>query len=346
MTRVKILLPLCLIAIAAAAGCYGLRRSQTAVVVAGGDVLAVVNGRRITEDEVDERLGSKIYGLQNKLYQLRKKALDEIIREQLLAQAAQERGVTAEELRRQLTPATAEVTPEQVAAIYAKQPQVYGSLDEDEAKRRIKLALENRARLGGVETFIAGLKKGNNVEIWLRPPAVLNLNVGSEGPSKGSARAPLVLVEFSDFECPACKKASKMVHQLLEEYGDKVRLVYRHLPLSMHKHAFAAAQAAVCADRQGKFWEMHDLLFSDGELTDDALKGYATRLGLDLRAFDECVASESSRAAVAEDQRVAREAGLNSTPTFILNGRLVEGVRSLEEFKALIDRETQAGGAE
>jgi len=342
--RVKLLLPLCLIAVAAAAGCYGLRRSQTAAAGAGADVLAVVNGRAITEGEVDERLGSKIYGLQNKLYQLRKKALDEIIGERLLEQEAKGRGLTAEELRRQLTPAATEVTQEQIDAVYARQPQPYASLDEDEAKRRIKAALESRTRFGNVGMFIAGLRKGNSVEVLLRPPAALNVNVGGDGPSKGSAQAAAVLVEFSDFECPACKKASKVVSQLMSEYGDRVRLVYRHLPLSMHKHAFAAAQAAVCADRQGKFWEMHDLLFSSGELSDEAFRGYAARLGLDLKSFDECVASESSRAAVSEDQRVAREAGLGSTPTFILNGRLVEGGRSLEEFKSLIDREAQAGG--
>ncbi len=112
----------------------------------------------------------------------------------------------------------------------------------------------------------------------------------------------------------------------------------------MHKGAFGAARAAVCADAQGQFWEMHDLLFAQPDgLAAAALRGYAARLGLDAEAFNACLESETSADAVTRDLEEARAAGIRATPTFVLNGKLVSGVRNLEEFKELIDREIQAG---
>jgi protein-disulfide isomerase len=342
--KVKILLALCLAALVTAAGCYGSRQLMAVAPVApGANVLAVVNGRQITEKEVDERVGSQLYGLQNKLYQLRKNALKSIVDDQLLREAARARSMSEEELRKELTTG-GEVSQAQVDAVYNRQAGQLVNLEESAAKQQIRTRLENHARLGRMEKYLTALRKQGGVEIFLQPPNAPLVNVGSEGPTKGSPQAPVVIVEFSDFECPACKKASVVLGRVAAEYADRVRIVYRHLPLSIHKQAVAAAQASVCADRQGKFWEMHDLLFSAAKgLSDDALRGYASELGLDARGFNDCMASNESRAIVLQDQQGAHDAGIRSTPTFVINGKLVQGGMSAAEFKSLIERELQGG---
>jgi protein-disulfide isomerase len=343
--KVKILLVLCLAGLVAAAGCHGSRQLMTVAPSAPrADVLAVVNGREITEKEVDERVGSQLYGLQHKLYQLRRNALKSIIDDQLLKEAARARGVSEEELRKELTPAVGEVSQEQIDAVYATRAGQFVNVEETAAKQQIKARLENHARLGRMEKYLADLRKQGGVEVFLQPPNAPLVNVGSEGPAKGSPQAAVVIVEFSDFECPACKKASVTLGRVAAEYADRVRIVYRHLPLSIHKQAIPAAQASVCADRQGKFWEMHDLLFAAAKgLSDDALRGYASQLGLDARSFGDCMASKESRAIVLQDQQAANDAGIRSTPTFVINGKLIQGGMSGAELKSIIERELRGG---
>jgi len=285
------------LALAATAVFCALRwRDTGAQAAADSEVLAVVNGRKITRKEVDERAGSQLQSLEGKIYQLRKSALNGVIRDLLLEEEARRQGVSPEELK-------------------------------------------GRARAGD-GGLPAGLRGRNRVEVLLKPPPPVRVEVSTEGPSKGSPEAPLVLVEFSDYECPACRKTDPLVKELLAEYGDQVRLVYKHLPLPMHKGAFGAAQAAFCAGEQERFWEMHDLLFAQADgLSPDAFKGYAAGLGLDAAAFGKCLDSEASRAAVSRDLEEARAAGIRATPSFVLNGNLVRGAA---ELKGLIEQELQA----
>jgi protein-disulfide isomerase len=341
------LIYICSVVVALIVG-YSLRQPSTgAVTDNGAEVLALVNGRKITRREVDERAGIQINGLEGKLYQLRKTALNEAVADALLEDEAQRTGVSIEELKTGGTPATTvAVTDAQVEKVYANQPERFANVDEATAKQQIRVAIENRARRGSYEKLIAGLKSQGRVEILFRPPTPLSVNVRSDGPFKGSPNAPVMLVEFSDYECPACKNTEAMLKQLSEQYGQKVKLVYRHLPLPMHKNAFGAAQAAFCAGEQGKFWEMHDLLFEQSNgLSTDALKGYAASLGLQSAAFNTCLESDASRAAVSADKEEALAAGIRATPTLILNGKVMTGSRSLEEFKALIDLEIQGGSS-
>jgi protein-disulfide isomerase len=348
--RGKRFIYVCSLAVAALLGCLFGRHAggwtSAGANADGSEVVAVVNGRKITRREVDERAGSQAYALESKLYQLRKNTLNGLVGDELVAQEARRRGVSVEEIKKELVPAGVQVTDAQVDAVYASQAKQFGGADEAAAKQQIRAAVERRARFGNYDKFVAGLREAGGVTLLLRPPAPVKVDVRADGPSKGSPAAPVVLVEFSDFECPACKNNEAMVSRLLAEYGDKVRLVYKHLPLPMHKHAFGAAQAAVCAGEQGNFWGMHDLLFEQaGGLSADALRGYAARLGLEAAAFDKCLESEESRAAVTRDSEEAGAAGIRSTPSFVLNGKLVVNPGSLPAFKELIDLELQAANS-
>ena len=162
---------------------------------------------------------------------------------------------------------------------------------------------------------------------------------------KGPAAAKIQIVEFSDFQCPACRYAEPSVRQIFTVYGDKVRFVFKHFPLRMHEWAKPAAAAAECAGRQGKFWEYHDRLYDNqaewtNEKADAFLTGYARDAKLDVPAWEVCRQSPSAAAAVASDQKDGENAWVASTPTFFINGRRFVGGKQLAEVGTLfMDRE-------
>jgi protein-disulfide isomerase len=170
----------------------------------------------------------------------------------------------------------------------------------------------------------------------------LNLN-GT--PVKGAQTAKVTLVEFSDFQCPFCKRVGPTLEQIEKTYGDKVRIAFKHLPLPMHPQAESAARAAEAAHRQGKFWEMHDKLFADQQgLSEAAYEKHAKELGLDLERFKKDYASPEVKARVDADMREANQLGVNGTPGFFVNGRFLSGAQPFEAFKTLIDQELAQAG--
>lgn len=141
-------------------------------------------------------------------------------------------------------------------------------------------------------------------------------------PVRGAPMAPVTVVEFSDFECPYCGQAHPILKRLLREHEGQVRLVFKHYPLSAHNNAINAARAAVAAQNQGKFWEMHDLMFENQDaLTEEDLESYAERLGLDVERFRADMRSEETQRRVESDRAQGRELGVSGTPTIFVNGR-------------------------
>ena len=150
----------------------------------------------------------------------------------------------------------------------------------------------------------------------------------------GTSHAPVTIVEYGDFECPNCKQAAPAVKLLLERFAGRVRMVFRHFPLEeVHPHALAAAEAAECAGGQGKFWEMHDLLFANQDhLKTNQLHSYAERLQLDMARYTSEMDDEVYRQRIREQMDGARRSGVRATPTFFVNGRLQDvsfGMRAL-----------------
>jgi len=150
----------------------------------------------------------------------------------------------------------------------------------------------------------------------------------------GASHAPVTIVEYGDFECPNCKQAAPALKLLLERFAGRVRVVFRHFPLEeVHPHALAAAEAAECAGGQGKFWEMHDLLFANQDhLKTNQLHSYAERLQLDMARYTSEMDDEVYRQRIREQMDGARRSGVRATPTFFVNGRLQDvsfGMRAL-----------------
>jgi protein-disulfide isomerase len=164
-------------------------------------------------------------------------------------------------------------------------------------------------------------------------------------PAVGPEGAQVSLVAFSDFQCPFCSRAVPTLEQIEKQYGDKVRIVFKHLPLAMHPKAPAAHAAAEAAHRQGKFWEMHDRIFENqGDMSPERYVQYATELGLDVERFKKDVESADIKKRIDADTSEASRLNVNGTPAFFINGRYLSGAQPFESFKALIDQELAGGG--
>ena len=165
-------------------------------------------------------------------------------------------------------------------------------------------------------------------------------------PSYGDpATAPIVIVEFSEFQCPYCSRVVPTLKELVARYPEEVRVVFRHLPLDFHAQARGAALASICAGQQDKFWEYHDLLFENQRALAIAdLKGYASSLSLDSAKFDDCLDSGRYTKEVEDDKKAGAAVGVAGTPAFFINGQFLNGARPFESFKELIDGELKAKG--
>jgi len=171
---------------------------------------------------------------------------------------------------------------------------------------------------------------------------VERLRVPLDGPSKGPANAKVNIVEFSDFQCPFCSRVVPTVEQILKAYPNDVRVFFRHNPLPFHPNAPLAAQAGEAAAEQGKFWEMHDKMFTNQQnILRPDLEKYAGEIGLDVGKFKTALDSGAAKKKVDEDLKVAQQVGVQGTPNFYINGRNVQGAQPFEEFKKVIDDEIQ-----
>jgi protein-disulfide isomerase len=302
--------------------------------------IAVINGRKISKSDVDGPMASQIQSLEQKIYEMRSKSLEALINKLLLEEEAARKGVSLEELRRQVI-AGIKVEDKEVEDAYNNNLSRYGPppISEIEAKERIRATLESQKRSEALSKAISELRSRSKIELYLRAPDPLKVEIDKNGPSLGAESAPITIAVFSDFQCQYCKKVNETLKQVVQSNGNNVRLLYKNLPLPNHAQSFKAAQAAHCAAAQNKFWQYHDLLFEhSSDLSENSLKRYASEIGLDSNRFNSCIDSEASRDAVMKDLQEARRAGIFSTPTFIINGRVLKGARSFEEFKAIIDQ--------
>jgi protein-disulfide isomerase len=173
-------------------------------------------------------------------------------------------------------------------------------------------------------------------------PQYVRYTIPTDGfPSLGPANAPITIVEFGDFQCPFCKQWHQETYQpLLAAYPGKIRVVFRDFPLtSIHPNAEPSAEAAQCANEQNAFWPYHDKLFNGDTLSDAVYQQYAQDLGLDMTQFNTCYSSHKFQQAIQTDSSYALSIGVNSTPTFFINGLAVIGAQPLDAFKQVIDKE-------
>jgi protein-disulfide isomerase len=302
-------------------------------------VLATVNHIDITQKQVDDSVAAQIYPLHQQLYAIRKAALDNLITTKILESEAAARRISIDDLRKQLTLGEVNVTRAQVEEAYKQNASFFATMSPDEARERLRLDLESQARMKHYRAGLDALRKKWVVTMNMPPPVFVAELDDGVSPVKGATNPSVTIVEFSDFECPFCKQAQGVLSQIVESYGREIRLVFKHLPLEGHRNSLPAARAAYCAAEQERFWQFHDALFDAGNLSPPVFEQIASELGLGLPKFQECVASERSRAAIVKDIEAARLLRIESTPTFVVNGKVIKGALSFAEFQRMIEQE-------
>lgn len=206
--------------------------------------------------------------------------------------------------------------------------------------------LKNKIQVGDdIRQIKAG--PGNNILFMLSRTAgtiqVISIDmiedIDIEGsPVKGRRDAPVSIVVFSDFQCPYCARLAPVLEQAFKKYAGKVKIVFKNFPIRGHAYAVKAAQAALAADSQGKFWEFHDLLFKNyNHLNDDKIEEIRSQLGLDAEAFKHRMNAPEVLAQINTDASVGRKVGVHGTPTIFINGRLLKD-KSLKGFNVAVDK--------
>ncbi|MFY0575369.1 DsbA family protein [Cystobacter fuscus] len=216
---------------------------------------------------------------------------------------------------------------------------------DDEKARADKLLAAGTKPDGLYAKLIEEGLKSNGAAAAPSEPAVQNIEVGN-APVTGAKNAPVTIVAFSDFECPFCGRVVPTLHQLEQEYKGKIRVAFKNQPLPMHPNAKPAAEAALAAHEQGKFWEYHDKLFANQRALDRAsLEKYAQELGLDVNKFKAALDSGKFTAQVTADMAEAGRVGVTGTPSFFINGRSLVGAQPVDAFKRIIDEELKKKGS-
>jgi protein-disulfide isomerase len=301
-------------------------------------VVAEVNGQPITLDELEKGAGGQLLNLSIERQRILEATLDRMLAAKVVTLEATARGsnearLIQENVFAKLTPPT----DGEVEAYFTAHPEL-ASQDRAKITPQVRQWLFNERRQTAYREYAARLRAKYGVKTMLEP---LRLAVDEAGgPARGPAEAPVTMIEFSDFECPYCRTLARNLAEVSRRYGDQVRLVFRHFPIeSIHKHAMGAAKASVCAGDQGKFWEMHDLLFEGGGLAEADLLERAARVGLQKEPFQACVASQAAADRVKADVTAAAALGLSSTPTLFVNGRPILGAAPAADIARIIDDE-------
>lgn len=313
-------------------------------------VVAVVNGATITRQELDQAVKGQVRRLERQQaedrYSLLTSGLDSLIAKKLVLAEVAKRGTTEENLLRTEVEARAvPPTDAEMRQFYeANIRQMPGPYEM--VRDRIRQHLLGLKQREALMKYLQGLRAAAKVETSLPPIELPRVDVAAEGPARGPATAPVQVVLFSDFQCPYCKEAKNLVEKIVAVYGEKVRVVFRDYPLQSHEKAFKAAEAGHCADQQGKFWEMHDLMFTNQDkLAPEGLKSLARQIGLDGAKFDACLDGGSMAETVKNHFQAGEDAGVDATPAFFINGRPVAGAVPFEELRKVIDKELGVQGA-
>jgi protein-disulfide isomerase len=331
----------------------GCVKPQTGGNDEANSVYAQVNGQDITGKDVMDKvpnLKSDLNEIRRNEYEAKKRATDELVQQRLVEDEAKKQGVTVDKLLSQFESLKDKDVSKEDIATFLKQRNIdekrLTKQEKDSVPQIIKMQRVYEAR----QKYVADLRSKANVKFLLTKPEEpkVDVNVGS-GTPMGPASAKVTIVEFSDFQCPFCSRGRQRVDEIKAKYGDKVKVYFRNFPLEqIHPQAFHAAEAAACALEQGKFWEYHNQLFDHQSMyqekdivknLDKNFINLAKEAKLDEKAFAECLKSGKHAAELRHDMEEAQKYGVNSTPTFFVNGHAVRGAQPIEAFSEIIDEE-------
>lgn len=303
----------------------------------------VIEGETITISDLDAHMQAQFLKElkeqpQDKIFELQENAIRDLVQKHVVEAAAAERGVTPEALFEEITSAPPEPSIEEVSSWYEQnQARLRGAPLQDIAGN-IKDLLANEAKAKAWSEFIQPKIDALDWRMAIEAP---RQEIAATRLIRGAEDAPVTIMVFSDYQCPYCVRSEPVLAEVLSRYPDSVRVIHRHFPLdSLHPFARPAAEAAMCAEEQGKFWEFHDGIFAlNGRLDASSFLAIGADLDLDPGALEECLKERRYEKFVQEDLLTGQAAGVTGTPAFFVNGIAMKGARDADDLSRVVDSE-------
>lgn len=299
-------------------------------------VMVEINGNKITLADFESKRPTAFFQARNTFHDAQRKVVEEFVDEYLVEEQAKKQGITVAQLVEKVVAAKMPKDPsDEAMRVY------FEGVDTKDAyevvRPKILESLRSR-RSNKIKTeYVQSLRAQSKVLYHVAPPRV-QISM-KDTPVRGPVDAKVTLVEFADYECPYCQQISPVIDQLEAEFKGKLAFAYKDMPLPMHPNAPKAAEASHCAAAQGKYWEYHDLLGKTKQLDMPSLKNHSRALNLDIKAFDKCLDSGEKTDIVKTHALEAQNLGVQGTPSFVVNGRFVNGNPNYEQLKALVEEE-------
>lgn len=301
-----------------------------------------VGDMQITNAELIDGIESELFEAESKVFEIKFNRIKTIMLQRYMDKDPRKKNMTNDEYLDKYIASSVKISESEIDA-FIKDQSIPAEHITPQVREKIKNYLGMERKKEAVDSWLAEQTRKTPVEIYIQKPRrpTFPVEVGS-APSRGDKDAKVTIVEFSDFQCPFCAKGADILNQIKKKYGNKVRVAFKNFPLPFHNHAEKAAMAGLCANEQGSdaFWKMHDEMFANQDSLDDAgLKAAAKKLGLKTADFNKCLDENKYLTQVHADVTQGRDIKVKSTPTFFVNGQLVNGAQPMEVFTEIIDEE-------
>jgi protein-disulfide isomerase len=314
-------------------------------------VVAAWQGGQLTYGEIKKDISSDLTKLEAEYltnrYDTEMGALDDKVNTALLDLEAKKAGLSdvGALLKREIEDKTPGATEAEIKELYDANARKLRGKTIDDVRPDLERAVKQQKQAERFQVYMAELRTAYGLNLQLPFPDLPRINVSvDDDPSVGPADAPVTIIQFAEYQCPYCGTARKSLEQVEKAYPGKVRLVFRDFPLGFHDRAIPAAVAANCAEKQGKYWEVHDALMTNQRALEEAdLERVAREAKLDLEKWQACRQDPAMEDEIKKDMADGTEAGVSGTPAFFVNGVFLNGALPFERFKAVIDRELSKG---
>lgn len=303
---------------------------------------AKVGDMELTNVELVDGIESELFEAESKVFEIKFNRLKSILLQRYMEKDPRKKGLSNDEYLDKYIASNVNISEKEVDA-FIKDQNIPAEHINPQVREKIKNYIGMERKKEAVDKWLADQTKKTPVEVYVERPRrpTFPVEVGN-APFAGSKDAKVTIVEYSDFQCPFCAKGADILKQIKKKYGNKVKVAFKNFPLPFHNHAEKAAVASLCANEQGAdyFWKMHDEMFANQDSLDEqGLKNIAKKLGLKAEQFNTCLDQNKYLSQVQADMNHGRDIKVKSTPTFFVNGQLVNGAQPIEVFTEIIDEE-------
>jgi len=297
----------------------------------------------VTNAELMSGIESEVYEQESKAFEVKFNKLRSILLEKLVEKDPRKKGISNDEFLSKYVAKDVKISEKEIDA-FIKDQNIPDEHINPQVREKIKNYLEIERKKEAVDKWLADQTTKSPVEVYIPKPRRPTFPVeAGNAPFAGDKDAKVVIVEYSDFQCPFCSKGADLLKKIKQKYGKKVKVAFKQFPLPFHNHAEQASVASLCANEQSSemFWKMHDEMFANQEtaLDPEGLKKTAKKIGLKTEAFEKCLAENKFLSQVKADIEDGKKVGVKSTPTFFVNGQLVSGAQPIDTFSEIIDEE-------